>query len=179
MITTKRLFLRRWKGSDREPFSRLNADPRVMEFFSSPLSHKQSDALIDRIQDHFRQHGFGLFATELRQNKTFIGFIGLSIPNFRAPFMTCVEIGWRLLPAYWNQGIATEGARAVLRYAFETLHLEEVASFTVPINIPSRRVMMKIGLIHNPSEDFDLWFAKTRTDRRIKNLRQCPATILV
>lgn len=155
MITTARLLLRNWRHSDREPFAALNADPRVMQFMPSCLSRKESDALVDAVQAHFREHGFGLFASELRANGSFIGFIGLSVPRFKAKFTPCVEIGWRLSAAHWNQGLATEGAQAVLRYAFETLKLDELVSFTVPANISSRRVMEKIGLIHSPSEDFD------------------------
>jgi RimJ/RimL family protein N-acetyltransferase len=155
MIATARLLLRKWRHPDREPFAALNADPRVMQFMPCCLSRKESDALVDAIQAHLGEHGFGLFATELRANGTFIGFIGVSVPQFKAKFTPSVEIGWRLSAAHWNQGLATEGAQAVLRYAFETLQLDELVSFTVPANISSRRVMEKIGLIHSPSDDFD------------------------
>jgi RimJ/RimL family protein N-acetyltransferase len=155
MITTNRLLLREWRDSDREPFAALNADPRVMQFMPNCLSAQESDALVDRIQKHFREHGFGLFATELRATDAFIGFIGLAVPQFKAKFTPCVEIGWRLSAENWNQGLASEGAQAVLRHAFETLRLDELVSFAVPANLASRRVMEKIGLIHSPSEDFD------------------------
>jgi RimJ/RimL family protein N-acetyltransferase len=155
VITTDRLLLRHWKNSDREPFSVLNADPNVMEFMPGTLSRDQSDALFDRIQSHFQSHGFGLFAAELRPEHAFIGYIGLAVPRFQSHFTPCVEIGWRLSAAYWNRSLATEGARAVLRYTFETLALEEIVSFTVPANVRSRRVMEKIGLIYSPSDDFD------------------------
>ena len=155
MIATARLLLRKWRHPDREPFAALNADPRVMQFMPCCLTRKESDALVDGIQAHFREHGFGPFATELRVNGTFIGFIGVSVPQFKARFTPAVEIGWRLSAVHWNQGLATEGAQAVLRYAFETLKLDELVSFTVPANISSRRVMEKIGLIHSPSDDFD------------------------
>ena len=81
-LTTPRLILRRWLPSDREPFRALNADPRVMEFFPSTLTTAESDALAYRIQAHFRAHGFGGFAAELRSTGAFIGFIGLAIPDF-------------------------------------------------------------------------------------------------
>jgi len=61
-VTTDRLILRRWCDSDREPFACMNADPRVMEFFSNPLSRELSDALVDRAETHFREHGFGPWA---------------------------------------------------------------------------------------------------------------------
>ena len=81
-MTTKRLILRHWRGSDQEPFARLNTDPRVMEFMPRILSKQESDALAERIEAHFRQHGFGLYAAELRQSGEFIGFIGLNVPSF-------------------------------------------------------------------------------------------------
>ncbi len=147
-LETERLILRRWRQSDREPFAAINADPLVMEHFPACLTRAESDALIDRIEQHFETDGFGLFAADLRGTGELIGYIGLAIPQFEADFTPCVEIGWRLSAAHWNQGLATEGARAVLRYAFETLGLEEVVSFTVPANRPSRRVMEKLGMTY-------------------------------
>jgi RimJ/RimL family protein N-acetyltransferase len=154
-LTTDRLILRRWQASDRIPFAGLNRDPQVMEHFPNRLTRMQSDLFIDRVEAHFEQHGFGLWAAELRGSRTFIGFIGLSVPHFEAPFMPCVEIGWRLGAAHWGKGLATEGARAVVCYAFEFLKLPSIVSFTVPANTRSRRVMEKLGMTHDPEDDFD------------------------
>jgi RimJ/RimL family protein N-acetyltransferase len=154
-ITTERLLLRRWRDSDRVPFQAMNADPRVMEFFPALLSPEESDALVDRAQAHFDLRGFGPFAVELLENQFFLGFIGLSIPNFDAPFMPAVEIGWRLAFDCWGRGLATEGAHAVIRYAFEDLGLDNLVSFTAPENLRSRRVMEKLGMTHDPRDDFD------------------------
>lgn len=155
VIQTQRLALRPWIPADREPFSRINADPRVMEFLPAPLSVNESNQLADRIDAHFRERGFGLFAAELRQNHSFIGFIGLSVPGFHASFTPCVEIGWRLSAEHWGQGLATEGAQAVVRHAFEALGIDDLVSFTVPGNSRSRRVMEKLGMTRDPAEDFD------------------------
>ena len=152
---TERLILRQWLRSDREPFSRLNADPRVMEFMPGLLTPEKSEALADRIEDHFRQHSFGLCAVELRRDDSFIGFIGLNIPSFEAHFTPCVEIGWRLSADCWGQGLATEGAREMVRYASEHIEIGTLVSFTVPANSRSRRVMEKLGMTHSPSDDFD------------------------
>jgi len=152
---TDRLILRRWRHSDREPFARMNGDPRVMDFFPSVLTREESDQYVDRIEAHFERHRFGLCAAELRQTSAFIGFIGLAVPSFEAHFTPCVEIGWRLGPEYWGQGLATEGAREMVRYAFEVVELEELVSKTVPANLRSRRVMEKLGMTRNPADDFD------------------------
>ncbi|MGB8543144.1 MAG: GNAT family N-acetyltransferase [Candidatus Acidiferrales bacterium] len=155
MIETERLLLRRWNEEDREPFYRVNADPRVMEFMPECMTRAESDLLFERINEHFRKRGFGLFAAELRENHSFIGFVGLAVPSFKARFTPCVEIGWRLSADHWGHGLATEGARAVARYAFGELALDELVSFTVPENVRSRRIMEKIGMTRNAADDFD------------------------
>jgi RimJ/RimL family protein N-acetyltransferase len=127
----------------------------VMEFMPETLSPSASDAMMRRIEEHFERHGFGLFAAELRESGPFIGYIGLAVPRFDAPFMPAVEIGWRLAFEFWGHGFATEGARGVVRHAFEDLGLERVVSFTSVHNQRSRRVMEKLGMMHDPSEDFD------------------------
>lgn len=155
VLETPRLILRRWRITDREPFARMNADPRVMEFFPNPLTAEECNDAIDRLESHIDRHGFGLLAAELRSTGEFLGFIGLANPDFQAHFTPCVEIGWRLAAEHWGQGLATEGAQALLHHAFTTLALPEVVSFTVPANLRSRRVMEKLGLTRDPNEDFD------------------------
>ncbi len=154
-LHTERLLLLRWRKSDCGPFARLNADPRVMEYFPATLTPAESDAMIGLIDAHFDRYGFGLWALELRDTGEFIGFTGLNVPNFDAPFTPCVEIGWRLAYDHWGKGLATEAARSVLHHAFTTLGLKEVVSFTAAINHRSRRVMEKLGMTRNPSDDFD------------------------
>jgi RimJ/RimL family protein N-acetyltransferase len=154
-LQTDRLHLRRWRPSDREPFARLNCDPRVVEFLRSPLSRQESDAIVDGIEAHFEQRGFGLWAVEIPGVTPFAGFIGLSIPRFEAHFTPCVEIGWRLDAEHWNRGYATEGAQAALEFGFNWLQLQEIVSFTTVRNVRSRRVMEKLGMTRSPSDEFD------------------------
>ena len=154
-IRTERLLLRRWRESDFTPFSQLNSDPRVMEHFPGLLSREESDMLARRSDQHFDECGFGRWAVEIPGVTLFAGFIGLSIPQFRAHFTPCVEIGWRMARQFWGQGYATEGAVAALRYGFDELKLGEIASFTVPANFRSRRVMERLGMRHDPSGDFE------------------------
>jgi RimJ/RimL family protein N-acetyltransferase len=84
----------------------------------------------------------------------FAGFIGLSTPRFEAHFTPCTEIGWRLAADYWGRGFATEGARAVLDYAFRSLRLDEVVAFTAQCNLRSRRVMERLGMTFTATDDF-------------------------
>lgn len=154
-ITTPRLRLRRWQVADREPFAALNADPRVMEHFPALLTRAESDAMADRIEAHFAQYGYGLWAVEVLGGAPFVGCVGLSHPRFEAAFTPCVEIGWRLAAEHWGHGYATEAARAAVRYGFEVIGLAAIVSITVPANVRSRRVMEKLGMLHDPAEDFD------------------------
>jgi len=154
-MTTERLILRRWRASDRAPFAALNADPEVMEHFPATMTRAQSDAFVDRIEAHFDDRGFGLWAVEVAATGEFIGFTGLSTPRFDAPFMPAVEIGWRLTRAAWGHGYASEAARRALRVGFEDAGLDEIVSFTTVGNRRSQAVMARIGLTHDPADDFD------------------------
>jgi RimJ/RimL family protein N-acetyltransferase len=155
MLQTERITLREWKDSDFAPFAAMNADAEVMRYFPGTSTKEESDNLARKFINHFAEHGFGLFATELKSTGEFIGFVGLNIPNFEAHFTPCVEIGWRLAKEHWNKGYATEAALAVIQYGFGELELKEIVSFTAVQNTPSRKVMEKIGMVHNPADDFD------------------------
>ena len=97
----------------------------------------------------------GLWALEERATGRFVGFTGLARPAFDAPFMPAVEIGWRLARGAWGNGFATEAARAAAAYAFGELALDELVSFTVEGNVRSRAVMARLGMRHDPEQDFD------------------------
>src|SRR5687768_10314139 len=155
VLSTPRLKLREWRGTDRPLFAALNCDLRVMEHFPAPLLPAESDAMVDRIVAHFERHGYGLWVVEIPGVRAFAGFIGLNVPIFAAPFMPCVEIGWRLAADCWGQGYAREGAAAVLKWAFEAARIPEVVSFTVSDNLRSRRVMEAIGMTRDPAADFE------------------------
>jgi RimJ/RimL family protein N-acetyltransferase len=161
-IKTERLRLRQWIRADREPFARLNADPRVMEFFPSILDRAASDAMLDRMQTKIAERGWGFWAVESKQDKQFIGFVGLQIPKADFPFSPCVEIGWRLAFEYWGKGYATEAAKAALKVGFvggafpsgNRLELPEIVSFTAINNHRSSAVMERLGM-NREAETFE------------------------
>ena len=165
-LATERLLMRRWRASDRAPFAALNADPEVMRHFRAPLTRRESDDLADRIDDDLARRGWGLWALEERATARFIGFTGLNRPAFDAPFMPAVEIGWRLARAAWGRGLATEAARAAAAFAFEDLGVDELVSFTVEDNERSRAVMRRLGMRHDPADDFDHPLVDDRRLRR-------------
>jgi len=154
MIETDRLRLRRWQASDLAPFVAINQDPEVLRYLPAPLSKEETMAWALRITAHMDQHGFGLFACEVKSSSEFIGFVGLQIPAFKADFTPCVEIGWRLARQHWGKFYATEAATAVMKAGFENYNLTEILAFTVPDNTRSRRIMEKLGMTHDPSENF-------------------------
>jgi RimJ/RimL family protein N-acetyltransferase len=150
-METDRLLLRQWRDEDREPFAALNADPDVMVHFPAPLTRAESDAVIDRHQAMLVAGNPAVFAVEVRETGTFIGFVGLAVPRFEASFTPCVEIGWRLARSAWGHGYATEAARAVLAGGLE--EHGEIVSFTAVGNLRSRAVMERIGM--TCVEEFD------------------------
>ena len=145
-LRTERLLLRRWQDSDREPFAALNGDPETMRFFPSTLDRAASDALADRLESRFEQHGYGLWAVEISGAGEFIGFTGLNPMPEDVPGAGGVEVGWRLARHAWHHGYATEAARAALGVAFGGAGLAEIWSMTAVINEPSQAVMRRLGM---------------------------------
>jgi len=154
MITTDRLILRQWTDADRDAWAALNADPTVMEFFPAPLDREQSDAAFATLQQRITDRGFGFWAAELRSTGEFVGMIGLADRPEGLPISPCIEVGWRLHQAFWGKGLATEGARASLNYAFGVLGQNEVVAFTATTNVRSYRVMQRLGMTRD-AKTFD------------------------
>ncbi len=171
-LETERTRLRGWRPEDLDAFAEMNADPKVMEHFPAPYSREQSDALAVRSQQRLEREGLGVFALEIKARETeaspsFAGFVGLSRVTFEAAFTPAVEIGWRLPVWAWGQGYASEAARRCLVYAFDERGLQEVVSFTAIPNKPSQAVMQRIGMTHDPAQDFDHpWLATGHPLRR-------------
>lgn len=156
VLRTDRLVLRPWRAEDRAPFAALNADPAVMEHFPSTMTRAESDAFVDVIEARFAEQGWGLWAVEAPGTTPFAGFVGLSFPRLGPPFAPgMVEVGWRLDRPWWGRGWATEAATAALDHGFGVVGLDEVVSFTVPANVRSWTVMERLGLHHDPADDFD------------------------
>jgi len=167
IIQTERLGLREWKESDHDPFAEMNAHPEVMHYFPFLMTKEQTDAYLERIYDHFKTYGYGVYAVDLLATKEFIGYIGFSRPSWEAYFTPCVEVGWRLTHKAWNKGYATEGALACLEFGFNSLGFDEIFSWTALDNIPSERVMQKIGLKKIDEFDHPLLEKGSRLERHV------------
>lgn len=166
MIRTPRLILRPWQPADFEPYAAMNADSLVRRFFPDVLTREESDSEIITFQSRFAREGFGMLAADYvgpqltesdMVTPQFAGIIGLQTMNYAIPGLPqpAVEIGWRLPQKFWGLGLATEGARAVIDYAFTQLQLGSVVAVTTVTNSPSRRVMERLGMIYDPALDYD------------------------
>ncbi len=155
ILRTERLLLRRWREEDLEPFTALNTDPLVMHYFPRLLDRQATADIVGKMDVHHETYGFGYWPIEVPGIASFIGFVGLMITPFRAPFTPCIETAWRLARPFWGQGYATEGAIASLTFAFKRLPVEEVVAFAALGNQRSIGLMERIGMIRRREDDFD------------------------
>jgi len=151
LFQSQRLGFRNWQKSDIVPFTNMCKDKKVMEFFPSILTDEKARLFVERMQQHFEEKQFCYFAVERLDTQTFIGFIGLRSQEYESPFTPCVDIGWRLQQAAWGKGFATEGAKACLNYAFQTLGFDKIYAIAPHQNEKSIHVMKKIGMTQEGS----------------------------
>jgi len=149
-LRTPRLLLRQWRDEDAAPFLAMSADPEVMRLLPSA-----DEAWIARARAHWQKHGFGQWVVELPGEAGFIGVIGLAHVRDEMPFAPAVEAAWRLARPHWGKGYALEAARAAIEDGFGRLGLNEIVAFTVPANRASWGLMERLGMTHDPADDFD------------------------
>ena len=145
IFETDRLLVRQYVEEDAEAFFRLNTDPEVLRYVPDQALQSVDQArqlLIDHPIADYRKHGFGRGACILKSTGEQIGFAGLK----HLEELGGVDVAYRLLPAYWGQGLATEAARESVRYGFAELGLRRIIGLVMPENIASARVLEKAGL---------------------------------
>lgn len=154
ILETNRLLLREYLEEDAEAFFELNSDPRVLRFVPDAQLFDVEQArqiLIDHPIADYQKHGFGRGACILKSTGQQIGFAGLKyLEEFGE-----VDVAYRLLPAYWGQGLATEAALASVRYGFDKLRLKRIIGLAMPENAASIRVLEKAGLHY--VEEVSFW----------------------
>ena len=155
-LETERLILRPWEDRDLDAFAAMNADPEVMRYFPSVMDRDGTAAMMERARAKLTADGFCVFPVERKVDGAFLGFVGLNRPSYDKPlpFDPCVEFAWRLVRSAWGQGYATEAAKAWMGFGFETLGLDEIVAFTTVTNIPSQKVMQRLGMVRDPADDF-------------------------
>ena len=155
-LETDRLIIRPFNlnQNDRNFFYRVDSDEEMMRFFPWRSSTQEAEAKLVRIVEMGKKSGLTWAMASLKNTGEPIGFTGLWQVTFDAPFTPAVEIGWRYVPEHWGKGYATEGARELLRHAFEDLNLPSIVSFAVEQNRASINVMGKIGMTEDPMSPF-------------------------
>jgi len=153
-IQTERLLLRQWRKEDLPEFAGITSDPVVMEFYPSILSSIESNTMAERLESLISERGWGFWAVEIKDGKSFIGFVGLHKPTYELPFTPCVEVGWLLAKECWGKGYATEAGKASMNVGFNELGLSEIYSFTSISNKRSRAVMKRLSMV-NLNKNFE------------------------
>ncbi len=146
LFTSARLGFRGWTEADIAPMTAINTDAEVMRYFPAIPTTAQTAQFVADMQQAQATRGYCYFATDHLETGELIGFIGLHVKTFEADFTPCTDIGWRLARRWWGMGLATEGAKQCLQYAFYHLGLQQVYAIAPQVNTPSIHVMEKIGM---------------------------------
>lgn len=148
-IETDRLILRELTHTDVDGMFQLDSDVDVHRYLGKkPITKKsQAEANIKTIRQQYHDHGIGRWAMINKTTQEFMGWVGLKLNttpiNNHNNFY---DIGYRIIKHFWGQGYATESAKAVLNYGFNTLRLNKIYGITELNNQASHQVLLKIGL---------------------------------
>jgi RimJ/RimL family protein N-acetyltransferase len=149
VLETDRMLLRRFTEADAGALAALYGDPRVMRFITPepPSFAEVNDKILPEYLEEYRElaDGLGSFAAVEKETGQMAGRFSLKPANSHG-LAGGTELGYRLYPAFWGRGLATEGARALIALAFEHLHLDRVVATMMADNTGSWRVMEKCGL---------------------------------
>lgn len=154
IIETNRLVLRKFTLDDADGVYEFGSNEEVQRYTGNELLNSPEEAreLIENVfLKDYATYGYGRFAVVYKEDQKVIGFAGLKY----IPEMDITDIGFRFLPEYWNQGIATEASVAILQYGFETLQLKRIVGIAMPENLASCKVLEKIGLKFFKIDEYD------------------------
>jgi len=169
VLQTTRLSLVPFAGEHVDGLNALNADPEVMRYLSGrPETRDETAALVARVQQRWLDFGCSWWSFIETGSGQIVG--AGAVQNLRRdatpdPDPTCpLEIGWRLRRDCWHRGLATEAARAMAHFAFDTLRTDELLAVCHPDNLASAKVMKRLGM-----QDLGLqtWYGKPVTTHRI------------
>lgn len=152
MLITSRLLFRPFVLADLDQLHcEIYHNPEVAGMLSpnGTISRQQTAQLLYQRLKHWQLYGFGAWALEYKANHELVGHCGLHyLHNANSKIESEVELTYTIKPTYWGQGLATEAARAVLQWGFETLNLRQIVAVTSPSNRASQRVMDKLGMTY-------------------------------
>ena len=153
-LETERLIIREWEDRDRDAYAAIVMDPHARRFYFDIPTRAEVDAKLDRFIEFFRRDGFCFLPIERKSDGVLLGDVGFIPVGMPIRGNPPVEIGWFLDKQHWGQGYAPEAAQAWLDYAFTELDFDEVVAWTTKTNLPSQRVMQKLGMRTSPEDDF-------------------------
>ena len=155
VLETERLFLRKWRKSDIEPFMEHLNTRNVMRWLGGVQNREKFDAAMERLEGYDRDFGHTFWIVERKSDGEILGFCGLKRVNAPQPKLTGAhEIGWRLREDVWGKGYAKEAATACMDAAFSRWNAPYVVALTVAGNEPSWGLMKRLGMRHHPELDF-------------------------
>jgi RimJ/RimL family protein N-acetyltransferase len=141
-VLTPRLRLRRLEEADRLVIRRMDTDPEIMGAAGVRTAEESDRFVADQIA-HWERHGFGVWMAIDRVTQVCVGRGGLR--HITLGGQDVVQVGYGLFPGFWGQGLATEVAVASIRVAFDLLRLPRLVAIVLPVNLASRRVLVKVG----------------------------------
>jgi RimJ/RimL family protein N-acetyltransferase len=144
ILETERFQLREFTPADLDELTAMVADDEQMTFYPRPKMRAEASAWIDRNLTSYRECGFGFWLIESRATSGFVGYCGIRALALGGSLET--EVGWHTKKTFWNQGVATEAARAARDVAFDRFALSRLVAVIHPDHIASRRVAEKIGM---------------------------------
>jgi RimJ/RimL family protein N-acetyltransferase len=153
-LETERLTIREWEPRDRDAYAAIVMDPHARRYYFDVPTRDEVEIMIDRFIEFYQRDGFGFLPVERKSDGVLVGDVGIIPVGMPLRGNPPVEIGWFLDKQYWGQGYAPEAAQAWLDHAFGELNLPEVVAWTTVTNLPSQRVMQKLGMRTSPEDNF-------------------------
>ena len=162
LLITARLRLAPFTDDHVDGLNTLNSDPEVMRYISGRAETRdETVAVVERVKQRWIEFGYSWWSFIERDSGEIVGAGALQ--NLRreassAPDPSCpLEIGWRLRRDHWHRGLATEAARAIAGFAFDTIHADELYAVCDPDNIASASVMKRLGM---QDRGLQTWYGK-------------------
>lgn len=160
-METDRLYMRSFLEEDAEALFNLDADPLVSRYTGeAPKKSIQKARTLIRNYNQYSLYNMGRLACIRKSDKEFLGWCGLKTIEIDDGKVE-VDLGYRFFRKFWNKGYATESSLKSLEYGFETLSLTKIIAHADPENVPSIRVMQKIGMSFYREGNFDGMYGHT------------------
>jgi RimJ/RimL family protein N-acetyltransferase len=149
-IHTSRLYLRELTEQDATALFELDSDPEVHLFLGNQPLKSMEEALpvIQFIRQQYRENGIGRWAVIERESDQMIGWSGFKLIRDTVNGHTAYyDLGYRFMRKHWGKGYATEAAKAMVDYGFNTMGLTEIYAIADLENLASRKVLEKVGMM--------------------------------